>query len=84
MTQWLNGAAAMAFVAAAVYFARFWRETRDAFFVYFALAFAVLAANRVLAAALPSERQLAVYVVRLIAFVLIAAGIVDKNRERSR
>lgn len=81
MTDWLHGFAALAFLGASVFFLRFYRESRDRFFVWFAAAFGLLAANGVLAASLPSEKRVAVYVVRLIAFALIAAAIVNKNRD---
>jgi phosphoglycerol transferase MdoB-like AlkP superfamily enzyme len=78
----LNGASTMGFVVAAVFFARFWDETRDRLFAIFAVAFAALAANRALLAlvALGREAQPYLYVVRLAAFVLIAYAVVDKNR----
>ncbi len=80
MTEFLTGAAAMAFVAVATFFYRFWRETGDRFFVWFALAFLVLAGNQVAKIGLGSDNDLAAYVVRLLAFLLIIAAVIDKNR----
>lgn len=82
MTEFVAGLLAMGKAAAAVFFARFWRETADRLFLYFAAAFALLALHRTLLAAssrLPIDETW-YYVIRLIAFLLILVGIVDKNR----
>lgn len=82
MNAFLWGAIAMASVAIAGFFLRFWRERRDPLFGWFGLAFLVLAADWVALAALrvdyPGRAYL--YVVRLAAFVLILLAIVQKNR----
>ena len=80
---------ALAFVAA-VLFARFYRRTGDRLFVYFAVAFAMLAVNNVIIVfavdrfsdAPEDSRHPIVYCVRLLAFALILFAIVDKNRAR--
>lgn len=78
----LAGASTMGFLAAAAFFVRFWKETRDRLFVLFAVAFAFLALNRALIVLYPVEResQPYVYLVRLFSFVLIAYAVIDKNR----
>lgn len=84
MAQLLAGALAMGFGTAAVYFLRFWRETHDRLFALFALAFAVMAANRVqlaLATLRGSHRE-ELYWIRVVAFALIIVAILDKNRTR--
>jgi hypothetical protein len=82
MREFLLGAtAALAFVVA-LFFLRFWRQTRDRLFAYFAVAFVLLAANWTALAFIPAEsesRPLA-YLVRLVAFALILVGVIDKNR----
>ena len=80
----IQGANVLACLAIATFFLRFWWRTRDMFFLLFSAAFAVFAANR-FALALTEERDeaLALYVVRLFAFLLIAAAIFIKNRERA-
>jgi hypothetical protein len=72
----------MASCVAALFFLRFWRQTRDAFFLYFAAAFALDAATRfVLSAAdLSEETEPLVYLARLVTFCLIIVAIVRKNR----
>jgi uncharacterized protein DUF5985 len=85
MRQFLLGMIGMSFAVAGLFFLRFWRETRDRFFALFALAFFVLAANRV-GLVFMVERQMKgdyLYWVRLLAFVIIIVAIVDKNRSRN-
>jgi hypothetical protein len=81
-SDFVSGAIVMAYVVAALHFLRFWRDTRDRLFAFFASAFAVLAAQRLLLeffAARPGA-ELALYGLRALAFLALAAGIVDKNR----
>ncbi|HJR50960.1 MAG TPA: DUF5985 family protein [Gemmatimonadales bacterium] len=82
MEEFLAGALAMAFAAAALFFLRFWRATRDRLFGLFACAFALMSLNRLFLTAWPYEESAiaAVYLVRLAAFLLILLAIVDKNR----
>jgi hypothetical protein len=82
----LWGASALGACAAAVFFARFWRETRDRLFALFALAFLAMAVNWVglAATAVDDEARTYFYLVRLLAFVLILAAVVDKNRGAER
>lgn len=82
LNQFLNGAIAMGCWVAGLFFVRFWRETKDRLFGFFAAAFWVLAAERVgLLYAGPDEAARGtVYLARLVGFLLIILGIVDKNR----
>jgi hypothetical protein len=81
MFEALVGASVLASAAIAVFFLRFWQQTRDRLFGIFALAFAVFAANRILLSVLDdeSEGQTIVYLARALTFALIALGIADKN-----
>lgn len=65
---------------------RFWTKTRDRLFLFFAVAFLLMALNRLALTivAAESESTTYLYVVRLLAFVLIIVGIVDKNRRAGR
>jgi Ca2+/Na+ antiporter len=67
---------------AALFFARFWRDTGDRLFAIFALAFLLLVVQRFLLSILgqQSEWQASVYLVRLAAYVMILVAILDKNR----
>ena len=78
----VDGATAMACCAIALFFARFWRETRDRLFAIFALAFAIFAVNRVILTTLSedAEGRVVVYAARFVAFALIALAVLDKNR----
>jgi hypothetical protein len=82
LIPFLNGAIAMGFAIAGLYFLRFWRDTRDRLFAFFAVAFWVFAAERVgLLYVGPDEAARAsVYLARLIGFSLIILGIAGKNR----
>ena len=83
MRQFVLGALVATSFAIGVFFLRYWRESRDRFFLFFALAFWTFAAHWCVLAWLPShypEYRPASYLVRLAAFALILAAIVDKNR----
>lgn len=78
----LAGASTVAAAAIALFFLRFWRDTHDRLFLFFAIAFAIFALNRLVLSVLDdeSEGRTLVYVVRAAAFALIIGAIVDKNR----
>jgi steroid 5-alpha reductase family enzyme len=78
----LSGVLIAFYAVIALSFLRFWITTRERLFAMFALAFTVLAAQR-LALSLTNatmEDQTAFYLLRLAAFVIIVVAIVDKNR----
>ncbi|MCA1846114.1 MAG: DUF5985 family protein [Actinobacteria bacterium] len=79
----LSGMLAAGFVVAALHFARFWRESGDRLFLFFACSFGLLATNS-LALGLSTPRgdfRVVIYGIRLAAFLLILYAIFDKNRE---
>lgn len=82
MSELISGAMAMAYLVSGLFFLRFWKDTSDRLFLIFALAFGLLATQRTLLTVLSEQRDahLLLYVVRLLAFLLIIAAIVDKNR----
>jgi hypothetical protein len=84
LLSFLNGATATACVIAGVLFLTYWRDSRDRLFVFFAVAFWVLAFQWTFISAFEpaDEHRHLFYLPRLIAFALIAMGIVDKNRTR--
>jgi uncharacterized protein DUF5985 len=67
---------------ASVFFAKFWSTTRERLFLYLALAFALLGAERVaaLVALVTPFETVWLYVLRLAAFLVIIVGLVEKNR----
>jgi uncharacterized membrane protein YidH (DUF202 family) len=83
LTYFLSGVFACASGAIALAFQRFWRRSGDRFFFWFAVAFALLAIERVgavLTRVDPEATATLPYVLRLLAFLLIIVGIVEKNR----
>lgn len=84
MRLFFLGAIAMASLVAALFFLRFWRDTGDRFFLFFAAAFGVEVINRVALGlgTLSEETEPFLYMVRLFSFLLILAAIVDKNRRK--
>jgi hypothetical protein len=77
----LSGATAMAGLVAALFFLKFWRRTRDSFFLLFAAAFAIDAVGRfVLAVVQLSDITEPLYFLpRLVTFGLIVIAIIRKN-----
>ncbi|HZQ62230.1 MAG TPA: DUF5985 family protein [Casimicrobiaceae bacterium] len=82
MNDMLIGAIAVAALVIGLYFARFWKTTRDRFFLLFALAFWIEGADRVALWYWPSADEAApiAYVPRLLAYILIIVAVIDKNR----
>ena len=76
-----SGAIAMGFGIAGLFFLRFWRRTRDRFFLAFAGAFWLMMLQAATAVSdIPDESQTWVYLLRLAAFILLIVAIVLKNR----
>ena len=82
MEDFIMGAIFMASLAVAIFFLRFWRDTGDRLFAIFSVAFVLLAFTRMGLAisSAATEGHTHWYWLRLAAFVLILAAIVDKNR----
>jgi len=80
-----GGMLAAGYAIAALLFLRFWRETRDRLFAFFAAAFALLTLQTTVLTLLGDriDEPALMYVVRLLAYLLILAAIVDKNRART-
>lgn len=81
--HFLSGAALMGGWVCGLFFFRFWRKTRDRFFLVFGLAFWTLAIERVgLVFVNPTieDRQPVIYLIRLLAFLLILYAVWEKNR----
>jgi hypothetical protein len=72
---------ALNFVAALL-FLRFHRKTHDRLFLFFAGAFALFAASRIVFyfASIPDDANSNLYLIRLAGFILILIAILDKNR----
>jgi hypothetical protein len=83
MNELLAGGIATASLVAGLFFVRFWRTTRDRFFLFFALSFLIEGLNRFALYALAglNDQDPIYYVIRLVAYGLIVWAIVDKNRK---
>ena len=82
MIQVLYGAFILACATVALFFLRYWRTSRDRLFAIMALAFALLGVERAVLAFVPPwyEGRHWIFLARLVAFILIIVGIIDKNR----
>ncbi|HUR87904.1 MAG TPA: DUF5985 family protein [Ramlibacter sp.] len=81
LSTFLSGAISLACAVVALFFMRFWRTTRDSFFIWFALSFALEAIGRGASAFLQlPDGNPAFYGLRVIAYGLIIAAIWQKNR----
>lgn len=86
----LNGAVFFGNLVIALLFLRFYRKSRDRFFVFFSVAFAALAVHRAMFLAfktfddMEEQNSSWLYVIRLAAYVLIIVAILDKNHAAKR
>ena len=80
----ISGATVMASAIAGLYFLRFWKSSRDPFFLYFAVAFWIQSAQWLHAglSRAPDDYSPLYYLARLAAYVLIVYAIVRKNYPR--
>ena len=81
MTTFLAGMVTAGLLVAGLFFIRFWSDSRDPLFLAFTGAFWMLALNEALIALVPepSGGHSWFYLLRVAAFLLIAAAIVRKN-----
>lgn len=88
MTNLLTGAICMGSLVITLFFLRFWRNSGDRFFLYFALSFFIEGLHRLYSAlsAAGAEDAPLHYLIRLLAYGLILWAILEKNlpREGSR
>jgi len=86
MNEIMLGAIAAGSIAVSLFFFRFWRSTHDRFFLLFALSFLIEGVNRVVLyeSVGLSEDAPVYYIIRLVAYGLILAAIIDKNRSPRR
>ena len=81
MIEFLSGCVSFGFLIGALFFLRFWKKTSDRLFLAFAIAFALMSLNQVLAQLIGAadERVGYTYILRVMGFVIILGGITDKN-----
>jgi hypothetical protein len=82
LKDFIAGAEFFGFLMSALFFFRFWSKTRDRLFWMFSVSFVLMALERLITALVPvrDEFQFYVYGIRLLAFILLACAILDKNR----
>jgi Family of unknown function (DUF5985) len=78
----LLGAVVMGDVMAALFFVRYWNRTSDRLFLFFAASFVADAVSRIVVdqGIPPFGLEALGYMIRILSYVLIIAGIVYKNR----
>jgi hypothetical protein len=82
MEQFLSGGIALVTAFSGLFFLRFWRRTRDRFFLYFALSLWIEAAHRATLGLYPeiTDTNPFSYMLRIVAYGLIILAILHKNR----
>ncbi|HYW33384.1 MAG TPA: DUF5985 family protein [Gemmatimonas sp.] len=77
-----EGMLTVGYAVAALFFLRFWRESTDRLFAFFAASFALLAVQRAILAVMQGadDHSWWIYLIRLVAYLLILFAIYDKNR----
>jgi hypothetical protein len=93
-TVFLSGMTTAMFLVAAVFFLKFWRASRNRFFLYFAAACGLFALERVASLAAyilidpeaytSMEARGFIYLLRLAGFIVILLAIIDRNRNSDR
>ena len=86
MTDLFTGAICMGSLVIALYFLRFWRDSGDRFFLYFAASFFIEGLHRLYSAVKDAgaEDSPLHYLIRLLAYGLILWAILEKNLPRER
>jgi hypothetical protein len=85
-THVVLGAVVMGDAIAALFFVRFWKMTGDRFFLFFAASFVSEGVSRVVMdeAVPPFGHEVLGYMIRILSYLFIIAGIVYKNRGARR
>ena len=91
--EFVSGIYMATFAASGVFFLKFWRASKDRFFLFFCLACWLLSAERVALLLVDggysgieprSESHTYVYLIRMAAFILILLAVIEKNRRSQR
>lgn len=82
----MSGGLIAGYLVGGLFFFKFWRASGDSLFFFFATSLGILALQRLLLSLSVAgiEDQTLFYVLRLAAYVLLLAGIVNKNRRATR
>lgn len=84
VTLAMSGAILLGYLVIGAFFWRFWVITRERLFVFFSIAFCLLGLERLLLmiGEVDSPNRPLLYITRLIAFLVIIAGIWNANRRK--
>lgn len=84
LNSFVQGGIALGYIVAGMFFLRFWRKSNDRLFLMFALAFGILAVQRVVLTivGIDSEHSIILFTIRLCAFLMFLVAIIDKNYGR--
>jgi len=84
MNEMLLGAIAACCFVIGLFFLRFWKDTRDKFFLFFALSFFIEGANRMSLVLFSNlhEASPSYYIIRVISYSFIIIAILAKNKRR--
>ncbi len=79
----VSGLIVAGYLVIALFFLKFWRQSRDRLFIFFSVAFWLLALQRALLTllVLSDATTVVLYGLRALAFLMIVYAIVDKNRK---
>jgi hypothetical protein len=82
LTHVLLGAVIMGDLVASLFFVRFWKITGDRFFLFFSASFIAIAVSRVVVdeGIPPVGYEPLGYMIRVLSYLFIIAGILYKNR----
>lgn len=80
LVEFLRGGTMMSLLAIGVHFLVYWLVSRDRLFFFFSIAFICLALSQATAITqAETDHGPHTYLIRLVAFILIIAGIIEKN-----
>lgn len=82
MNDFLQGIITVNFLAIGLFFFRFYKDTKDRLFLWFAISFFTMSINRFLLFETQAvlEERTWLFLIRLAAFLMIIIAIIDKNR----
>ncbi|HEX3442172.1 MAG TPA: DUF5985 family protein [Pseudolabrys sp.] len=86
MLIFLSGMVAAGFLIAAAFFFRFWQRTRDTLFALLGVSFVLFALSQMasLSVDAPQDDRTAIFLLRLLGFAVLLAGIFAKNMKSAR
>lgn len=82
ISHFISGCIFFGFLVVAGHFFKFWKTTRDKFFLLFAIAFVLFAVERFcMDLFIGAETLSYIYIIRLFAACFVIAAIIHKNRK---